>query len=88
DGIRAESAEQKLAMVAEALARCPERLLISQDAGWYNVGQPRGGQIAPLDWLPRSFVPMLRAAGITQEQLDRLLVANPATALVIRRPGE
>ncbi|MCX7599680.1 MAG: phosphotriesterase, partial [Armatimonadetes bacterium] len=47
DGIRAESAEQKLAMVAEALARCPERLLISQDAGWYNVGQPRGGQIAP-----------------------------------------
>lgn len=88
DGLREESAAQKLAMVLEALERCPNRLLISQDAGWYNVGQPRGGQIVRMDWLPRHFVPMLIAAGVSQRAVDGLLVSNPAAAFVIRRPEE
>lgn len=88
DGLRAESAAQKLPTVLEALQRCPHRLLISQDAGWYNVGQPRGGQIVPMDWLPLHFVPMLLAAGASQQDVNRLLVSNPAAAFVIRRPNE
>jgi len=86
DGIRAGNAAQKLPLVLEAFRRYPDRLLISQDAGWYHVGEPGGGTVAPLDWLPRHFLPMLRDAGLTDAQLDKLLVENPARAFVVREP--
>jgi phosphotriesterase-related protein len=69
----------------EALRRYPDQLLISQDAGWYHVGEAKGGDIAPLDWLPREFTKLLLAAGATQAEVDRLLVRNPARAFVIRQ---
>ena len=81
DGIREGNADQRLPLVLAALARYPDQLLISQDAGWYNVGEPQGGNIVPWDWLPREFAPLLTAA-----QSDRLLVANPAHAFTIRQP--
>ncbi|MBI2299463.1 MAG: TatD family hydrolase [Armatimonadetes bacterium] len=81
DGIRAEAAEAKAKLVAAAYARHPERLLISQDAGWYHVGEPGGGQFVPLDWLPREFTGKLAAAGLPAEAVERLLVTNPAAAL-------
>ena len=84
DGIREGNATQKVPLVLEALSRCPDRLLISQDAGWYHVGEPRGGEIAPLDWLPREFVPLLRTGGATEAQTEQLLVRNPARAFVVR----
>ncbi len=84
DGIREASAAQKVPLVMDALGRCPDQLLISQDAGWYHVGEAKGGDIAPLDWLPREFTKLLVAAGATQAQVDRLLVSNPARAFVIR----
>jgi phosphotriesterase-related protein len=84
DGIREGNADKKLPLLLEALKRYPDQLLISQDAGWYHVGEPRGGDIAPLDWLPHQFVPMLKAAGVTQEQIDQLLIHNPARAFAIR----
>jgi phosphotriesterase-related protein len=84
DGIREGNAEKRLPPLLEALKRYPEQLLISQDAGWYHVGEPRGGDVAPLDWLPRQFVPMLKAAGATQPQIDQLLIYNPARAFGIR----
>ncbi len=80
DGIREGNAESKVPLLLEALKRYPDQLLISQDAGWYHVGEPQGGQVAPLDWLPRHFIPMLKAAGVTQEQIDQLLIHNPARA--------
>lgn len=86
DGIRKENAPERLKLVLEGLRRRPKRLLISQDAGWYHVGEPRGGDIAPFDWLPREFVPMLRDAGVTEGQIQQLLVRNPARAFTIRRP--
>ena len=76
DGIREVNAEQKLPLVLEALKRIPDRLLISQDAGWYHVGEPNGGEVAPFDWLPRAFAPRLAEA-------QRLLVDNPARAFVV-----
>jgi phosphotriesterase-related protein len=86
DGIRAENAAAKATLVREALSRWPDQLLISQDAGWYNVGQPRGGSIVPWSWLPREFVPMLTQSGVAPEAVERLLKANPARAFTIRPP--
>ncbi len=69
-----------------ALGKWADQLLISQDAGWYHVGEPDGGEIVPFDWLAREFVPMLRAAGVSQKEVDQLLVRNPVRAFAIREP--
>jgi len=79
DGIREANAGEKLPLVQEALRRIPDQLLISQDAGWYHVGEPNGGEVTPLDWLPRHFAPRLADA-----DRERLLIANPARAFCIR----
>ncbi|MGQ9729930.1 MAG: phosphotriesterase family protein [Candidatus Zipacnadales bacterium] len=84
DGIREENATQKLSPVREALSRYPHQLLISQDAGWYHVGEPQGGIIVPFDWLPRHFLPMLRQKGISEEQIEELLRENAARAFTVR----
>jgi len=76
DGIREANADQRLPLVLAALERLPDQLLLSQDAGWYHVGEPNGGEIAPFDWLPKQFAPRLQEA-------QRLLVANPAKAFRI-----
>jgi phosphotriesterase-related protein len=86
DGLRKESAEVKLPLVLQALERWPDQLLISQDAGWYNVGEERGGQQAPFDWLPREFVPALVEAGADETAVYRLLRENVAEAFTIPRP--
>lgn len=86
DGIRKGNAPERLHMVTETLERYPTQLLLSQDAGWYHVGEPGGGEVAPLQWLPERFVPMLLEAGVTQSQIDAALVSNPARAFAIRAP--
>jgi phosphotriesterase-related protein len=84
DGIREERAAERLTLVLKAYERYPDRLLVSQDAGWYHVGEAGGGSVAPLDWLPRAFVPQLEQAGLDDAAVERLLVANPAAALARR----
>jgi phosphotriesterase-related protein len=61
-----------------------DRILISQDAGWYAVGEPRGGD------RPRSyetmfthFLPALRARGFGSAEIETLLVHNPARAFAV-----
>ncbi len=60
------------------------RVLVSQDAGWYTAGQPRGGTIAPYEPLFTSLLPALRAAGFSEAEIQTLVVTNPAQALAVR----
>ena len=60
------------------------RVLISQDAGWYHVGEPGGGMFRPFDSLLVEFLPALKAAGLTEAEIRRLTVDNPADAFTIR----
>lgn len=57
------------------------RVLVSQDAGWYRVGEPAGGQFRPYDTLFTAFLPALKAAGLDEEDARQLLVTNPRRAL-------
>lgn len=57
------------------------RVLVSQDAGWYHVGEPGGGRFRPFDVLFARFVPALTEAGLTREEIRQLLVANPRRVL-------
>lgn len=65
-----------------------DRLLLSQDAGWYNVGQPRGGNIKPFTYIIKEFLPLMEKSGIGKNTIDKLMITNPAIALRIEnKPG-
>jgi phosphotriesterase-related protein len=85
DGVAPATVERHVALVL-ALRKTGhvDRVLVSHDAGWYRVGEPDGGEFRPFDTLFTAFVPALRAAGITQAEIDRLLVDNPRRALTPR----
>jgi len=59
------------------------QVLLSQDAGWYHVGEPNGGSFRPYDYFFKTFVPQLMKADITQQEITLLTVTNPAHAFSI-----
>jgi len=61
----------------EGLLHC---VLVSQDAGWYHVGQPHGGTFRTFETVFTEFIPAIRAAGFTEADIRTLFVDNPAKA--------
>ncbi|MBI4165830.1 MAG: phosphotriesterase [Acidobacteria bacterium] len=59
------------------------RVLISQDAGWYHVGEPGGGEYRGHEFLFTDFLPALRKAGLGEKDVHTLLEKNPAGALAL-----
>ena len=62
----------------------PSSTFRGADAGWYRVGEPDGGEFRAFDTLFTAFVPALKAAGLTQAEVNQLLVDNPRRALTPR----
>lgn len=60
------------------------RVLLSQDNGWYSVGEAGGGDFQPYTALFTALLPALRQAGFTTSEIDQLIIANPADAFAIR----
>lgn len=84
DGVGPDSIDAHVEMVMNLRAHGLLRhALISQDAGWYEVGKPDGGVFRPFDKIFTAFVPALRAAGLAQAEIDTLLIHNPARAFAI-----
>ncbi len=85
DHLHPPAYEQGLALL-EGLMGCglTDRLLLSQDSGWYNVGQERGGLINPFHLLFKEFVPYAEVQGWSKETLERLTMFNPAIAMRLR----
>jgi phosphotriesterase-related protein len=82
DGISEKSLEQHVKLVKLMIdAGLIHRTLISQDAGWYNVGEPGGGQYRSYDALFALFIPALRKSGVSEQQISQLLIENPRKAL-------
>lgn len=76
DGIGPRSAEYHLRCVkAMAERNLLAKTLISQDSGWYHVGEPNGGNFRGYTYLYTDFLPLL-----PEGWAERLLVANPALA--------
>jgi phosphotriesterase-related protein len=59
-------------------------LLLSQDSGWYLVGQQNGGEVRDFNYLSDVFLPALRNSGISEAIIRRLTVENPANAFALR----
>jgi phosphotriesterase-related protein len=88
DGVAPESvAEHVDAVVRMREAGLLQRVLVSQDAGWYHVGEARGGQVRPFDTVFTGVLPALRARGLSQAEIDTLFVDNPARAFSVAVRG-
>jgi phosphotriesterase-related protein len=86
DGVSPKSLDAHLEAVLDLRARDRlDRVLVSQDAGWYRVGEPGGGSYRPHTFLFDAFVPALRAAGLGRDEIELLLMHNPAQAFTLRR---
>lgn len=85
DGIDLQSLERHVTFVMRLRdAGLLDHVLISQDAGWYAVGQPQGGTAArSYEVMFTHFLPALRARGFTAAEIDTLLVRNPARAFAV-----
>jgi phosphotriesterase-related protein len=76
DGIRERSAAWHKECVAFMASRkLLGRTLISQDSGWYRVGEPGGGDFRGYDYLYTDFLPSL-----DPEWIRPLMVDNPRRA--------
>ncbi len=60
-----------------------DHVLISHDAGWYNVGQKNGGIYRGYTDLFTKLIPQLKENGFTQKDLDIMLKDNPKRAYAI-----
>lgn len=57
-----------------------DRALISHDAGWYRPGESGGGKFRPYTAIFTSLLPALKQNGFTGEEINQLLIDNPARA--------
>ena len=83
------SKEEDLKKVVDIISNMKDnnmlyRVLLSHDAGWYTVGQPGGGGFRPYTPVFTHLIPALRDHGFTQEDIDQMLIKNPAEAYAVR----
>ena len=82
DGVSERSLDVHVGAVTDLVrAGFLGRVLVSQDAGWYHVGEPGGGAFRPYTFLFDTFLPALRQAGLSEADTRALTVQNPARAL-------
>jgi phosphotriesterase-related protein len=59
------------------------RILISHDAGWYSPGEEMGGEFRGFTDIFTFLIPALEEREFSQEDIDQLLIKNPAEAFGI-----
>ncbi|MGC8794426.1 MAG: phosphotriesterase family protein [Bryobacteraceae bacterium] len=76
DGIREKTVDWHLDCVRRmARAGLLDRVLVSQDAGWYHVGEPEGGFYRGYTFIYTDFLPALESAWV-----NPLMTENPRAA--------
>ena len=59
-------------------------VLLSHDAGRYEPGKPNGGEIRPYSTLFDLLIPYVMREGFTREEIDQMIIKNPAEAFGVR----
>ncbi len=76
-----ESDNAILSLVLRALGNgYGDRVLLSQDRGWYDPAKPGGGTPRPFAHLVTTFLPRLRESGVSNRQIDQITRLNPFRA--------
>ena len=59
-------------------------VLISHDAGWYQVGEKGGGSFRGFKDIFTHLIPELKKQGFSRDEIDQLLIKNPLQAFKIK----
>ena len=59
------------------------KVLLSHDAGWYQPGEENGGDYRGYNTIFDKLVPLLLKENFSEDEIDQLLVKNPAEAFTI-----
>ena len=82
----AEKAEELAEMVVNLKQHnCLHRLLLSQDAGWFDPDKPGGENYQPHTPLFKELIPLLNQKGITDADINKILMGNPGKAFVVKK---
>ncbi len=60
------------------------RVLISHDSGWYDPAKPGGGTFNGFTDIFEFFIPALKANGLTDDEIDQIIVKNPQEAFKVK----
>ena len=60
-----------------------DRVLVSQDAGWYRPLEKNGGNFFPYRFVEMNLIPELRRNGFSESDIDQLMIANPRKAFAL-----
>ena len=84
DGVNPETVDANVKslkyMKAENLLH---RVLVSQDSGWYHVGEAKGGIFKSYNCIFTQFIPALKQNNFTTADIDLIFKKNPAKAFTI-----
>jgi phosphotriesterase-related protein len=80
DGETEADAEIIRRMQALVDAGYGDQILLSMDRGWYDPALPNGGTPKPFTLLGEVFLPKLREAGFSEEQIQGFIADNPFNA--------
>ncbi|UCC23749.1 MAG: aryldialkylphosphatase [Planctomycetota bacterium] len=86
DGVSDESIKRHVRLIKKMLeAGFGDQLLISHDAGWYWVGEGESGKkkIRPYTTISDKLIPALKSAGVSEAEIDKVLVDNPRRAFTV-----
>lgn len=84
DGYRPDQTQRYLEMIARIKAEgYLNRLLVSQDSGWYTAAEPNGGAFNSFAPIMTDLIPALTKAGFSSDELTQIFVRNPAEAFQI-----
>jgi phosphotriesterase-related protein len=60
------------------------KILISHDAGWYKPGEKEGGSFTGYTNIFEELMPLLNMRGFTENDIQQILIKNPAEAFSVR----
>lgn len=87
DGVNAASEQLHIGLLtAMKKNRLLHKVLVSQDSGWYHVGERDGGNYQDYNYIFTHFIPNLQKHGFTSKEVHTLFNDNPARAFLIRKP--
>lgn len=85
DGVSPQSIDTNLRYLQlMKSANLLDHVLVSQDSGWYHVGEPGGGDFRPFTCIATQFIPKLKENGFTDNDIDQVFRINPARAFAVR----
>jgi phosphotriesterase-related protein len=84
DSVNPETIDENIEFLKNMkAAKLLDRVLVSQDSGWYNVGEPKGGNYKDYNCVFDQFIPALKQNGFTLPEINMLFITNPAKAFTI-----